>query len=115
MKKRMLSLLLLLVLTGCASPAPAEPDAPPEEPPAVSETASLPALTPLTELTTPAEITEGRAPAGGYQLPDIPPLGPFTDDDFPVLAAELPEVDALSPEGPSSAGGTAWRSSTGPG
>ena len=94
MKKRMLSLLLLLVLTGCASPAPAEPDTLPEEPPAVSETGSLPPLTPLAELTTPAEITEGRAPAEEYQLPRISPLGPFSGDDFPVLAAELPEADA---------------------
>lgn len=94
MKKWTVALSLLLALTGCASPAPAEPDALPEEPPTVSATASLPALTPLGALTTPAEVTEGRAPAEDYQLPHIPPLGPFTDDDFPVLAAELPEADA---------------------
>ncbi len=105
MKKDLLflSLLALLLLTACGGiPAPAEPDILPEEPPAAFEADFLPELTPLEELSTPAEATEGRVPAENYDLPQIPPLGPIADDSFPILAAELPEADAafygLDPE-----------------
>lgn len=87
MKTRILSLALLLVLAGCGAPAPAE------ESPAVFETEFLPALDPLEELSTPADVTEGRA-QGDYELPKTMFYDPVTEDDFPALLVELPEADA---------------------
>lgn len=92
MKRSAFVLFLLLALTGCGFPTPAE--SPPEKSPAFSETEYLPALDPLGELSTPAEVTEGREPSKTYDLPRIPPLGPIAEDDFPILAAELAEADA---------------------
>ena len=82
MKTRILSLALLLVLAGCGAPAPA-----------VFETEFLPALDPLEELSTPADVTEGRA-QGDYELPKTMFYDPVTEDDFPALLVELPEADA---------------------
>lgn len=84
--KRLLPLLLaLLVLSGCAGP---------KDPPASAAegTASLPALTPLAELSAPAVVTEGRKPAMRYDLPRSLRAGPIADDSFPVLLAELPDA-----------------------
>lgn len=94
--KRFLPLLLAMaLLSGCGGgPAPAEVKASPEEVPASSETASIPPLTELAELSTPAAVTEGRAPAGSYTLPEELAGGPILEDSFPVLLAELPEEDA---------------------
>lgn len=84
---------LLALLCGCAAPVPAEPESLPEEPPAASEAEFLPELTPLEELSTPAEVTEGRA-QGDYELPQKMFYNPVTEDDFPALLVELPEADA---------------------
>lgn len=84
---------LLAFLCGCAAPVPAEPESLPEEPPAASEAEFLPELTPLEELSTPAEVTEGRA-QGDYELPQKMFYNPVTEDDFPALLVELPEADA---------------------
>lgn len=84
---------LLALLCGCAPPAPAEPESPPEASPATSKAEFLPALTPLVELSTPAETAEGRA-QGNYELPKKMFYDPVTEDDFPALLAELPEANA---------------------
>lgn len=84
--KRLLPLLLaLLILSGCAAPEQ-KPEAPP------APTASLPVLTPLTMLSAPARITEGREPAMRYDLPQNLRADPIADDSFPVLLAELPDA-----------------------
>ncbi len=93
MKKGFLALFLLLVLAGCGTPAPAEPETLPKPPPADSEAEFLPALTPLGELSIPANVTEGRA-QGNYELPQRMFCDPITDDNFPALLVELPEADA---------------------
>lgn len=92
MKKCIFSLFLLLLLIGCGAPAPAEPGVPPEEPTAVSEAGFLSALTPLGELSTPAEVTEGRELAENYSLPQALYLNPIMDDSFPVLVAEAEDA-----------------------
>lgn len=84
---------LLALLCGCAPPAPAEPESPPEASPATSKAEFLPALTPLVELSTPAETAEGRA-QGNYELPQKIFYDPVTEDDFPALLVELPEANA---------------------
>lgn len=92
MKRYFLALLLLALLSSCAS-APAEPDPPPEESPAASGADFLPALTPLENLSTPAEVTEGRS-QGNYELPQKMSYVPISENDFPALLVELPEADA---------------------
>lgn len=72
MKKEFPLLLALALLTGCAAPAPAEPEVLPDEPPAEVETASLPELRRLEPIPAPAVVTEGRAPAEDYDLPPLP-------------------------------------------
>lgn len=87
--KRLLPLLLaLLLLSGCAGiSAGQEPE---DLPTPAAETASLPPLTPLAELSAPAVVTEGRAAAIAYDLPQDLRVDPIGDDAFPVLLAELP-------------------------
>lgn len=66
MGKRVSALLALVMLAGCGvSPAPAGPEIPPEEPPAVS----LPEFRQLEPISAPAVVTKGREPAGESQLP----------------------------------------------
>lgn len=91
MKRLFLLFVALLVLSGCAGPGdtPEDPPAPAEE-----ETASLPALTPLEELSAPAVVRPGRKPSAHYDLPRSLRADPIADDSFPVLLAELPEADA---------------------
>ncbi len=72
MKKIFFLLLALTLLTGCAAPAPAEPEPLPDEPPAVEETASLPEPRRLKPISAPAVVTEGREPAEDYDLPPLP-------------------------------------------
>ena len=105
--KRVFPLLLTLaLLTGCGAPAPAEPEALPDEPPAVEETASLPELRRLEPISAPAIVTEGQAPAEDYDLPPLPRDTDWTTyrinadhwvTDGPNIAvlAEDREVDAV--------------------
>lgn len=72
MKKIFFLLLALTLLTGCAAPAPAEPEPLPDEPPVVEETASLPEPRRLKPISAPAVVTEGREPAEDYDLPPLP-------------------------------------------
>lgn len=89
MKRLFLLFVALLVLSGCAGPGdtPEDPPAPAEE-----ETASLPALTPLAELSAPAVVRSGREAAIRYDLPRSLRADPIADGSFPVLLAELPEA-----------------------
>lgn len=68
--KRIFSLLLALaLLSGCGSPAPAEPEVSPDEPLDEEEIFSLPETCPPEPLSAPAVITEGRTPSEDYALP----------------------------------------------
>lgn len=73
MKRGLPLLLALALLAGCGgNPAPAEPEALPEEPPE-EETISLPEPPRRLEpISAPAIVTEGRAPAENYDLPPLP-------------------------------------------
>ncbi len=71
-KKFLPALLALVLLAGCASPTPAEPEPLPEEPPAEKETISLPEPRRLEPISAPAIVTEGRKPAEDYDLPPLP-------------------------------------------
>lgn len=72
MKKEFPLLLALALLTGCAAPAPAEPEVLPDKPPEKAETVSLPELRRLEPISAPAIVTEGRAPVEDYDLPPLP-------------------------------------------
>lgn len=72
MKKIFPLLLTLALLSGCAAPAPAEPETLPDEPPEEVETISLPEPRRLEPISAPAVVTEGREPAEDYELPPLP-------------------------------------------
>ena len=80
MKQVLPLLLTLALLAGCGSPAPAEPEVFPEEPPANEEAVSLPESRRLEPISAPAIITKGRTPAEDYPLP--PPCSRIKWDDF---------------------------------
>lgn len=96
MRKWMIFTLILLVLSGCAAPAPPEPESPPEEP---AEVFSLPETWDLEPLSAPGVVLEGRAPAGDWR-PD-PPMGDrdyhgnmlrWVCENTTELVAEAPEA-----------------------
>lgn len=93
MRRTLFLLLVLMVLTACGTPARQEPETLPEEPPAAAETFPLPETGPAGSLSAPAIVTEGRKPEQTYDLPRRL-CGNIANEDFPLLAAELPEEDA---------------------
>lgn len=95
MKKIFPLLLTLALLSGCGAPAPAEPKALPDKPPAETETISLPEPPRrLKPISAPAVVTEGREPAEDYDLPKRIPSNPIAEASFPMLLAELEEENA---------------------
>lgn len=89
----LLVLAMLLAMVGCGTPT--EPDTLPDAPPAAETPASLPETNPVGKVSAPAVVTEGRKPEQTYNLPKRLWHHPaITDEDLPLLAAELPEAEA---------------------
>lgn len=69
MKKLLAASLLCLLLAGCAAPA-ADPSDPADAGTEAAVSAALPETEDLPVLSAPAVVTEGKAPAEDYELPE---------------------------------------------
>lgn len=69
MKRLLAASLLCLLLAGCAAPA-ADPSDPADAGTEAAVSAALPETEDLSALSAPAVVTEGRAPAENYELPE---------------------------------------------